>query len=87
MEWQPIETAPKGDDRFSSPVVLLLSFTDLDEYETSVAVGFWSTIDAHAEDQREGWCNWGAGMNDDDFWEEVKEPTHWMPLPAPPECK
>ena len=69
MSWQPIETAPK---------------------ETSVLIyGFWEG-ELHAkEDQRE---IWKAHFAYDKWWIEggefyaqhVISPTHWMPLPEPP---
>ena len=84
MEWQPIETAPKGHPH-KSEMVLLLSYNHPDDYDASIAVGFWSTIDALGEDERLGWCNWNAGFDESEMWEEIVNPTHWMPLPTPPE--
>lgn len=82
--WFPIETAPKGYP-LSTPMILLLEFTHTEDYDSSIYVGFWSTLDAHGEDPKEGWCDWGAGLDENDYWTEVRHPTHWMPLPpAPP---
>ena len=80
MDWQPIETAPRDGE---TPNVLLCRFEHEEDYSTSITVGFWSAIDAFGGDPREGWCDWCAGMDEDDYWKEF-HPTHWMPLPAPP---
>jgi len=80
MEWRPIETAPKGPE----DTILVLEFTHIEDYHTSISIGFWSTIDAFADDPREGWCAWESDLTSSgDYWREL-HPTHWMPLPAPP---
>lgn len=84
MEWQPIETSPK-DGPDGSPMVLLLNLQHMDDYDASITIGFWSTLDSLGDDDTEGWCDWPAGMDDNCVWEEF-HPTHWMPLPDPPKA-
>lgn len=69
-EWRPVSTAPKD----GSNVLLCVA--------GHVTVGGWLTrADQGVDDDDprivpEGW--WTLDCYD-------KEPTHWMPLPAPPE--
>ena len=70
-KWQPIETAPKDGTR-----VLLTE-------EWGVVIGRW------CEEAQLGLCEEGPGwqvFECDDCWYSVaaENPTHWMPLPAPP---
>lgn len=79
MKWQPIETAPKDGTS-----IMLSNGVD-------VAEGHWiheepyilerRDMDGHYLGQNEsdgfdGWIDFGGGM--------LPEPTHWMPLPPPP---
>jgi hypothetical protein len=62
MTWQPIDTAPKGDE--------ILVWTQND----GAFVAFWS-----------GFANgWRWTSHDLGGHEKIK-PTHWKPLPDPPE--
>lgn len=73
MEWRPIETAPK-------------------EGSFLVFGGKW--IGESDDGQNESYS--GVAMvnrnsrprfyvaNEDEFWPYISNPTHWMPLPAPP---
>ena len=79
MEWQPIETAPRDGTN-----ILILAQRHPEDHETSVYVGFRGTIDGYGEDDVQGWCDWGAGMDDDGRWYVIDDATHWMPLPSPP---
>lgn len=78
--WQPIETAPKD-----GTAILLTNGKD-------VAEGHWFFEEGGTTEHRDldgryigqtesdgydGWMDWDGGMQPD--------PTHWMPLPAPPE--
>lgn len=71
--WQPIETAPKN-------------FTELLGYrpDQGVFIFRWSTVDefpdADQTDDYECWWNDLWGWMDGEL-----TPTHWMPLPSPPE--
>jgi hypothetical protein len=78
--WQPIETAPRDG------TWVLLSGGECDHDEESDAktrsvVGQWSnycngsTVDWH----------WQFAWYDGGYYGEYKKPTHWMPLPAPPQ--
>jgi hypothetical protein len=61
MEWQPIETAPRGDP---GPDIL-------------VWTGWSMDVVRHAWDAEDGSPVFFNG-------DVAIEPTHWMPLPAPP---
>ncbi len=67
-EWQPIETAPRDGTR-------VLVFAQLDPPEKWVAeihdLPTITCVAAYHPDA--GWCV-----------DEVREVTHWMPLPPPP---
>ena len=84
MEWQPIETAPKGggaelvtDPNWVEPPKILLLFEGGEQ-----AVGEWDWYYAEG----------GRGCVDGVAWVALGEllsqhfgrPTHWMPLPHPP---
>ena len=70
-DWQPIETAPRDGD-----TVLLC-------VQGHVTVGGW--LDRAAQDIEEyepgAWEGWWTLDADEG------EPTHWMPLPSPPESE
>lgn len=69
-EWQPIETAPK-DGR---SVLLWMPGGDGTDDERRCDIGCWGVPDwSHYE-------MWLMNMGDGWF-----APTHWMPLPPPPE--
>jgi hypothetical protein len=72
-EWQPIETAPKD----GTQIVLIIKrpYTSSDggtEYEQSFVISRFCNYDKM-------WLEINYGKN----WEDI--PTHWMPLPKPPE--
>lgn len=70
MKWQPIETAPKGGD------VLMLYCGG------AIIIGYYETA-----------LEWGKGSDPVNSWVDYDfepgdkrlNPTHWMPLPEPPE--
>jgi hypothetical protein len=68
-QWQSIDTAPKGK------VVLLWGPTDISDNGTitnwKMETGYWI---------RDGWIWDGRSLRPYDV-----KPTHWMPLPEPPE--
>ena len=74
-EWQPIETAPKDGD-----YVLV-----------SNGRGVW--VARFKDVYQSGWkpaCPWQSMMLNHDHIPSVERkghPTHWMPLPEPPERK
>jgi hypothetical protein len=69
--WQPIETAPKGDDprELNGPPIIGWCSTWPTGYEI-----FW-----YASDQA-----WYLANMDSEYG-SPEYPTHWMPLPEPPE--
>ena len=79
-EWQPIETAPRDG------TVVLVWWPDFwvnDGELTDEIVGGQCCVSCNrfGEWQREVTY---AAILDDDF-EPAEEPTHWQPLPTPPE--
>jgi hypothetical protein len=76
-EWQPIETAPRDGTR----LFLWDSHLDL------AISGMWHvepTIDNPVQGYEPGWAWW---VSDRDYvmWDDGTSPTHWMPLPKPPQ--
>lgn len=71
MTWQPIETAPRD----GTEIVML------DAAVKTATVGYWmSDVD---------WINAGKLLGAAlvaPSWFPLATPTHWMPLPAPPEA-
>lgn len=79
-EWQPIETAPMD----GTSVFVYVRGDSL--YPTAAAYKsrqYFEKEYGDAEYMEEGWY-WDFGYPTD-FHEEVINPSHWMPLPAPPE--
>lgn len=70
--WRPIETAPKD----GAEILMFGSQRDHDMLKRSKPLaftGYWDNID-------ESWCSVSS------FWHgPFYDPTHWQPLPAPPE--
>ena len=58
-KWQPIETAPKGED--------LLVFSEI-----------YICIASHSKNTGKWWSEYGH---------QLKQPTHWKPLPQPPKTR
>lgn len=80
--WQPIETAPKDGRK----VLVYVKGDSL--YPTAASFKsreYWQSNYDDPEYMEEGWY-WAFGYPSD-FHEEVIEPTHWMPLPQPPEAE
>lgn len=73
-EWQPIETAPKGQGAMLPGPMLLLA-----SGHGHVAIGYWSEAGV-VGNPSPGWVN----VHDHrlmDYWNAF---THWMPLPPLP---
>lgn len=78
-EWQPIETAPKDGTA--------VYVCDTETWEPAPMIAHWG--------QHNSWddgSHWLCGRKDDWPRGKIKRepaimptPTHWMPLPAPPE--
>lgn len=74
-EWQPIETAPKDGTRI---IMTNGAWVDFGWFSHSVWLGPRAAKGAWVgDDPRDG-----RGALDG-----IHEPTHWMPLPAPPSTK
>jgi hypothetical protein len=87
-EWRPIETAPK-DGTFimlyvpngqleTGPVTIGIYFPELDELRDEL--GRFKKQHPWAPAHWKGWL--GTDGDNSPSW---CEPTHWMPLPKPPE--
>jgi hypothetical protein len=78
-EWQPIETAPKDGD-----AVIVHC-----QAEEAVGIAQWKYLCMHGL-YKWGWYWVHAEPDEDpdpyDYYPECF-PSHWMPLPAPPEAK
>ena len=68
MEWQPIETAPTE----GREMFVVRAFR--------VSNGFTGG----REYTTDPWCVWRQGDGTFARWPHHFEPTHWIPLPAPP---
>jgi hypothetical protein len=74
MEWMPIETAPKDGTR-----IIMADASD-------VEMGVWvnaMTIPSKRREIPAGWED-DRYVSAQVFEPSGKQPTHWMPLPAPP---
>lgn len=80
--WQPIETAPKD----GTEVIGVFS-NDYGYQSTPTVYGPWTMAWRHGEWQS-SWDEAQVVESMSDFGTTMKsldlEPTHWMPLPAPP---
>lgn len=85
MSWQPIETAPQDGTHFLA-YFPRHPFDEDENMDTAVDVGGVSAVTFK---NGNGWIEpdymdaTGAFYGDDYCYAEA--PTHWMPLPAPPE--
>ena len=70
MNWQPIETAPRND---LERVIVCYRMRN----------GEYFVEEARYDKAREEW--WAANMHYTDAVGEPIYPTHWMPLPEPPQ--
>lgn len=75
MTWQPIATAPKEPltPLNEGPTILLAGGFIDHRGRKSVRTGYWKAAHTNA------WCDVGYG------WRCPRSPTHWQPLPEPPE--
>jgi hypothetical protein len=71
-EWQPIETAPKDGK--------ILAWCP---QRGVCAPAYWNE-DKYAKNPRPYWTHWGERMCGT-LATRKDQPTHWMPLPEPPE--
>jgi hypothetical protein len=75
-EWQPIETAPKDGTKLLMSV--FFPGDTICEPFTEVTIGYWDHGNA-LDDPESIWHR-------EPDWDvpTIGDPTHWMPLPAPP---
>jgi len=73
MRWLPIKTAPKDGTRVDLWGINHLHYARMGRRVVNVS---WGAVRDWAGNERDDWQT-GHG---EDF-----EPTHWMPLPPPPE--
>lgn len=74
MEWQPIETAPKNQQ------IILLLTQPHNCGEAYAHFGFWGSA---YDDEKPNWRDWWDISDNGDF--RFLNPTHWMPVPPPPD--
>jgi hypothetical protein len=82
MEWQPIETAPKDGTWVLMRGGYPDDAYDSDEKQPPVVAARWIARQKRMMYQPPGiwrFCSYDSG-----YYGEWHEPTHWMPLPAPP---
>lgn len=75
--WRPIESAPRDGTE-----VDLWGFLDAPADRGEFAKR-GRLIDCHFH--LGDWLRWGTHNDDEGSYDKIFEPTHWMPLPAPPE--
>lgn len=88
MNWQPIETAPIGggaelitDPKWVDPPKILLLFEGGEQ-----VVCYWDWYYAiGGVAYREGVSAWVDAVSGENIALYYDDPTHWMPLPEPPE--
>lgn len=77
-EWQPIETAPRDGTE-----VILGSLAQTYKgapVPPRVTIGYWTQDDEPEYEYCDPyWMSWDGGFT------KENPPTHWMPLPPPPE--
>lgn len=96
-QWQPIETAPKDGTAcigFSPGVgcpILIRWIAPQDFMTTSECERYMDGCADSEVDEAEEWLEtpewWAADFNAGDMLAEDCQPTHWQPLPAPPEVE
>ena len=73
LEWQPIETAPKDGSG------ILVAVPIVDGLPAQVGFGFFSTLQGDSEPR------WHVHHGQTRMSYAEHRPTHWMPLPEPPQ--
>jgi len=78
-QWQPIETAPKD----GTTVLLWWRSEFAGDVVDWWACGEWKVFG----DGSKGWIGESFYTSEPDFWTRLiaARPTHWMPLPSPPQ--
>jgi hypothetical protein len=87
MKWQPIETAPRDGtdvlvykDVATVPVVHIAWYRSEEEWRDHGGCLFGDTLEEYV-----GWWSYTRNSVTQEKLEGYAEPTHWMPLPEPPE--
>ena len=85
MEWKPIESAPRD----GTHILLFGGVPDheSDEYDTMRKV-WWEGLERPVSGYWKEWLGiegWRYCSYDSGYYGVYLNPTHWMPLPAPPE--
>jgi hypothetical protein len=86
--WQPIETAPKDGTLLWLEVEY--DHVDLHAHPLALTEGGLATTIGHnnvAHDGDDVWHLAGWCWSQDRYTEGKGSPTHWQPLPSPPETK
>lgn len=78
-KWQQIETAPKD----GTDVIVLLNVADV----AVVHIAWWrdGELNAAGEFLEPGWWSYTLGSVTQELLNDYRSPTHWMPMPEPPE--
>lgn len=71
MEWQPIDTAPRG-----GKWILVYEGGAINTKYSRCDVARWLPKGPYSDSKGPGWYNGAAVL--------LQPPTHWMPLPEPP---
>lgn len=77
--WQPIDTAPRD----GTWVLVCGGITDDEDSARSHAVAQWSN---YLNGGTTDW-HWQFAWYDGGYYGRYEDPTHWMPLPPPPESE
>lgn len=81
--WQPIATAPKGSN-------IILHYKNALGKDRTV-IGWYGSLEVEDGDEGEmtGPTWWESTWANDEghTWPVEEPPTHWMPLPAPPQSE
>jgi hypothetical protein len=76
MEWKPIETAPKD----GTWILVYGEGTEDEGEKRSVAVAQYTN---YLNCETTDW-HWQFAWYDGGYYGKFENPTHWMPLPEPP---
>jgi hypothetical protein len=81
-EWQPIETAPKdgteiivGNDQATVWITRGSWWSDGEH---------WATQGYDKQEEAAGWWSYANSVGQDKL-NDYRQPTHWLPMPTPPQ--
>ena len=78
--WQPIATVPRDTTVLLANYVARCLLTGAPHVWTATYVTKWVTFGGGSVEGKPMWCECSYAATN-----ENGEPTHWMPLPAPPQ--